>query len=82
MKRIIKYILLIILVLLLIVVIQNYPISSKAKDLPRLADTSNIKRNLEAIINTPNYRNYKNVSVLDTVYKIRSTNAQQKVLCN
>ena len=32
-----------------------------------MADTVNIKRNLEAIINTPDYRNYKNITVLDTV---------------
>ena len=67
MKRIIKYTLLIIVILLTIFVIQNYPISSKAKSFERLADTANIKRNLELIINTPDYRNYKNITVLDTV---------------
>ncbi len=66
-KRIIKYILLIILIILTIFVILNYPISSTAKNLERLADTTNIKRNLESIINTPDYRNYKNIAVLDTV---------------
>ena len=67
MKRIIKYTLLIIVILLAIFVIQNYPASSKAKSFARLADTANIRRNLESIINTPDYRNYKNVTVLDTV---------------
>jgi len=67
MKRIIKYTLLIILTLLIVIVIQNYPISSTAKTFPRLADTVNIRKNLEAIINTPSYRNYKNITVLDTV---------------
>jgi low affinity Fe/Cu permease len=67
MKRIIKYTLLIIVILLAIIVIQNYPISSTAKSFVRLADTANIRRNLESIINTPDYRNYKNITVLDTV---------------
>ena len=66
-KRIIKYTLLLIVILLAIFVIQNYPVSSKAKSFARLADIANISRNLELIINTPNYRNYKNVTVLDTV---------------
>jgi Peptidase family M28 len=66
-KRIIKYTLLIIVILLTIFTITNYPISSNAKNLERLADTTNIKRNLESIINTPDYRNYKNTTVLDTV---------------
>ncbi len=47
--------------------LQNYPASSEPKNLPRLADTSNISRNLLAIINTPQKRNYKNVVVLDSV---------------
>ncbi len=67
MKRIIKYTLLIIVILLTIIVILNYPVSSKAKSFVRLADTANIRRNLESIINTPDYRNYKNITVLDTV---------------
>ncbi len=67
MKRIIKYTLLLIVILLAIFVVQNYPVSSKAKSFVRLADTANIRRNLESIINTPHYRNYKNVAVLDTV---------------
>jgi Zn-dependent M28 family amino/carboxypeptidase len=66
-KRIIKYALLLIVILLTIVVIQNYPVSSEAKSFERLADTINIRRNLESIINTAGYRNYKNVAVLDTV---------------
>jgi Zn-dependent M28 family amino/carboxypeptidase len=66
-KRIIKYTLLIIIIILSIFVIINYPISSNAKSFVRLADTTNIKRNLESIINTSDYRNHKNVSVLDTV---------------
>ncbi len=67
MKRAIKYTLLIILILLVIFTIQNYPVSSNAKDLTRLSDTANIRRNLESIINTAAYRNYKNTDVLDTV---------------
>jgi Zn-dependent M28 family amino/carboxypeptidase len=66
-KRFIKYTLLIIVILLTIIIIQNYPISSKAKRFVRLADTANIRRNLKAIINTPDFRNYKNITVLDTV---------------
>jgi Peptidase family M28 len=66
-KRIIKYTLLIIVILLAIFAIINYPISSNAKSFERLADTTNIRRNLSSIINTPDYRNYKNITVLDTV---------------
>jgi hypothetical protein len=66
-KRIIKYTLLIIIIVLAIFAIINYPISSSAKSFVRLADTTNIRRNLESIINTPDYRNYKNITVLDTV---------------
>ncbi len=47
--------------------LQNYPATSEPKNLPPLADTSNIGRNLEAIINTPKKRNYQNVEVLDSV---------------
>lgn len=46
---------------------QNYPASSGPKPLPRLADTSNISRNLAAIINTPKKRNYHNTDVLDSI---------------
>jgi hypothetical protein len=66
-KRVIKYSLLLILILIVIFVIQNYPVSSAAKDLAGLSDTSNIRKNLESIINTPDYRNHKNLNVLDTV---------------
>jgi hypothetical protein len=66
-KRVIKYTLLIILILLAIFAIQNYPFSSEAKNLARLSDTTNIRKNLESIINTSNYRNHKNIDVLDTV---------------
>jgi hypothetical protein len=66
-KKILKYLLLIIVIVLAIFVFINYPISSTAKSFERLADTTNIKRNLESIVNTPNYRNYKNIAVLDTV---------------
>ncbi len=51
----------------MIFIIQNYPTSSEAKNLTRLSDTSNIRRNLESIINTSDYRNHKNIDVLDTV---------------
>ncbi len=66
-KRILKYTVLFILIAVIIFIIQNYPISSNAKDLSRLSDTANIKRNLEAITNTSDYRNYINIDVLDTV---------------
>ena len=67
MKKIILYTFLIILILLAIFAIQNYPVSSEAKEFTRLSDTANIRKNLELIINTPKYRNHKNVSTLDTV---------------
>lgn len=51
----------------MIFIIQNYPTSSEAKNLTRLSDTINIRRNLESIINTSDYRNHKNIDVLDTV---------------
>jgi len=66
-KKIILYTFLIILILLAIFAIQNYPVSSEAKEFTRLSDTANIRKNLELIINTPKYRNHKNVSTLDTV---------------
>ena len=67
MKKVILYTFLLILVLLVIFAIQNYPVSSEAKNFSRLSDTVNIRRNLESIINTPDYRNHKNVGILDTV---------------
>jgi Peptidase family M28 len=66
-KKTIKYTLAILLLLIGVFVIQNYPISSEPKLLTRLADTANIKRNLAAIINTPEKRIYYNVAVLDSV---------------
>lgn len=66
-KRIIIYILLGILILVGIFVAQNYPASSHAKDLPRLSDTSYLRKNLELVINTVKPRNYINVDVLDTI---------------
>jgi Zn-dependent M28 family amino/carboxypeptidase len=66
-KRVIKYTLLILLLLIAIFAIQNYPVSSDAKNLTRLSDTTNIRKNLKSIINTADYRNYKNIEVLDTV---------------
>lgn len=53
--------------MLAIFIAQNYPVASEAKSFARLSDTSNIRRNLNAIINTKDYRNYKNLQVLDTV---------------
>ncbi len=50
-----------------IFVIQNYPFSSNAKSFSSLSDTTNIRKNLELIINTPDYRTHLNVSMLDTV---------------
>ena len=67
MKRTILYTLTIILILLVIFAIQNYPTSSDAKIFPRLSDTTNIRRNLESIINTSDYRNHKNIGILDTI---------------
>jgi Zn-dependent M28 family amino/carboxypeptidase len=66
-KKVILYTVLIILILIAIFGIQNYPVSSNAKNLSRLSDTANIKRNLESIINTSAYRNFKNTDILDTV---------------
>jgi hypothetical protein len=46
---------------------QNYPISSEARQLPHLADTINIKRCLELVVNTSRPRYYGNADMLDTV---------------
>lgn len=67
MKRFLKYLLVIVLVLLAFFTIQNYPVSSVAKSLPRYSDTLNLKRNFDLILNTDQPRHYKNVAVLDTV---------------
>ncbi|MGG9962310.1 M28 family peptidase [Ferruginibacter sp. SUN106] len=67
MKKIIKYTLGVILLISGVFIVQNYPISSAPKNMPRLADTSNIRRNLAAIINTPKSRNYKNIAILDSI---------------
>jgi hypothetical protein len=66
-KKIIAYILIALVVFIAVFIVQNYPASSGPKQLPRLSDTNNIRRNLEAIINTPNSRNYLNTDVLDSV---------------
>jgi hypothetical protein len=66
-KRAVIGCLIILLFSITIFTIHNYPFSSEPKDLARLSDTNNIRRNLESIINTPGYRNAKNVAVLDTV---------------
>ena len=67
MKKILKYFVAIVLVLIAFFIIQNYPVASAPKDLPRLADTLNLKRNFDLILNTEKPRHYKNVTVLDTV---------------
>lgn len=67
MKKILTYLLAAIGALITVFVIQNYPASSNAKTLPRLADTGNIRKHLETIINTSKSRNYKNVEVLDSI---------------
>ncbi len=67
MKRFLKYLLIIVLVLISFFIIQNYPVSSAAKALPRLADTLNLKQNFDLILNTEGARHYKNLAVLDTV---------------
>lgn len=67
MKRAIKYSILIVLGFISIFVLQNYPFSADAKNLSRLSDTSNIKRNLESLISITGYRNHKNIDALDTV---------------
>jgi hypothetical protein len=66
-KQVLKWSLVLLLLLITIFTIHNYPFSSEPKDLPRLSDTNNIRRNLGSIINTPGYRNAKNVAMLDTV---------------
>ncbi len=65
-KKTIKYILIILLVFIGILFLQNYPASSEAKNLVRLSDTSAIRKNLEAIINTPKKRNFNNAEILDS----------------
>lgn len=67
MKRFFMYLSAIILVLIVFFVVQNYPLSSPGKNLPRLADTVHLKQNFERILNTTKPRHYKNVEVLDTV---------------
>lgn len=67
MKSFFKYSLLTILVVISIFIIQNYPASSNAKDLPGLADTSRLRKNLELITNTTRARSYQNIEVLDTI---------------
>ena len=66
-KRIIKYTLLVIVILTGIFVVQNYPASSHARQLPVLSDTSHMRKNLELVVNTAKPRNYINVDVLDTI---------------
>jgi Zn-dependent M28 family amino/carboxypeptidase len=65
-KKIIKYTLFVILVLLAILFFQNYPASSEPKNLARLSDTVAIRKNLEAIINTPQKRNFNHIEILDS----------------
>ena len=67
MKKVLKYTLVIILILILVFVVQNYPVSSDAKDLPRLADTSRVRKSLELITATAAARSYQNIEVLDTI---------------
>jgi len=66
-KKIITYFFLVILILILVFVFQNYPATSGAKDLPRLADTSHVRKSLELITNTSMSRSYQNIDVLDTI---------------
>jgi hypothetical protein len=47
--------------------LQNYPASSEPKNLVRISDTVEIRKNLEAIINTPKGRNFQNIDVLDSI---------------
>jgi Peptidase family M28 len=65
-KKIIKYTLFVILLLLAILFLQNYPASSEPKNLARLSDTVAIRKNLEAIINTPQKRNFNHIEILDS----------------
>ena len=67
MKTFLKFSLIVISLVLIIFAMQNYPASSEPKTLPRIADTTRIRNNLEAIINTSNSRNYINVEVLDSI---------------
>ncbi len=66
-KKILKYVIICLVIIIGYLIFLNYPASSEPKNLPRLADTSNIKRNLEAIIHTNMPRNFLHVEVLDTV---------------
>ncbi len=66
-KRIFLYLLYTIIILVSIFIFQNYPASSTAKELPRLSDTTHIRKCLEFIVNTPRPRNYLNPGILDTV---------------
>ena len=67
MKKAIRYILISILLLGGAFFFQNYPASSEPKNLPRLADTLIIRKNLEAIINTTKKRNFRHVETLDSI---------------
>lgn len=67
MIRVFKIFIGLILTIIGIFALLNYPVSSDAKALPRLADTINIKKCLELVINTSKPRYYKNVNILDSV---------------
>jgi Zn-dependent M28 family amino/carboxypeptidase len=65
-KKVIIYFFIILLLLIGILFLQNYPASSEPKNLARLSDTIIIRKNVDAIINTPQKRNFKNIDVLDS----------------
>jgi hypothetical protein len=67
MKKLLISILIVLLLLIVVLVLQNHPCSSDPKDLSRLSDTTKIKRDLAAIVNTPRSRNFKNPEILDNV---------------
>lgn len=67
MKKWFKFSPLLILIISIFFIGENFPFSSEPKDLNRLSDTLRIRKNLELIVNTENYRMYKNIDVLDTV---------------
>jgi hypothetical protein len=72
-KKFFIYLVFALLLLTVFVLFSNFPVSSAPKNLPRLSDTIRIRQNLEQIINTPDYRNFRNVEVLNGVSEFLKT---------
>ena len=66
-KKVLKIISVIILAVVAFFVIQNYPFGSDAKPLPRLTDTSHLRKCLNLVTNTSKPRTWDNTDILDTV---------------